>query len=65
MEAVRLGQNRVKSMALIHERLYQETDLRGVDIKDYLDHLAKELFNAFGVDREKVICKIVATAIAE
>jgi two-component sensor histidine kinase len=59
IEAVREGQNRVKSMALIHEKLYQETDLRGVDVKSYLEHLVEELFTAFGVDREAINSQVV------
>ncbi len=52
--AVREGQFRVRSMALIHEKLYQETDLRGVDVMEYMESLVAELFSAFGVDEEKV-----------
>ena len=54
VHAVREGQNRVKSMALIHQRLYSADDVRGVDVQDYLENLCGELFSAFGVDRERV-----------
>ena len=54
ISAVRQGQNRVKSMALIHQRLYSTDDVRGVDIQDYLESLCAELFNAFGVNRDRI-----------
>jgi len=54
IEAVKEGQFRVRSMALIHEKLYKETDLRGVEVVDYLETLLSELFTAFGVDEEKI-----------
>lgn len=53
-EAVKEGQHRVKSMALIHQKLYSADDVRGVDVQDYMENLSSELFRAFGVDQEKV-----------
>lgn len=50
--AVLEGQSRVKSMALIHQNLYQNTDLRGVDIGDYLRNLGAELINTFGMNEK-------------
>lgn len=49
VDAVKEGQNRVKSMALIHQKLYSAEDIRGVDVQDYLENLTSELFSAFGV----------------
>ena len=58
IDAVREGQNRVKSMALIHQRLYSADDVRGVNVQEYLENLTKELFSAFGVDHENVESRI-------
>jgi len=52
--AVKEGQNRVRSMALIHQKLYNTDDIRGVDIQDYLETLVSELFAVFGIDDEKI-----------
>lgn len=41
------SKNRVKSMALIHQNLYQEEDLIGVDIPKYIDHLANNLVSTY------------------
>ncbi|WP_221406695.1 tetratricopeptide repeat-containing sensor histidine kinase [Ekhidna lutea] len=57
-DAVKEGQHRVKSMALIHQKLYSADDVRGVDVQDYLESLSKELFKAFGVDEEKISWEI-------
>jgi PAS domain S-box-containing protein len=41
------SQNRARSMALIHERLYQSTDLKRIDFGDYISSLATELFHTY------------------
>ncbi len=39
-------QNRIRSMALIHERLYQAKDLNRIEFSDYLEDLAVELLRS-------------------
>jgi PAS domain S-box-containing protein len=41
------SRNRIKSMALVHEKLYQAKDVSRVDFKGYIDSLSRELFNSF------------------
>ncbi len=53
LEIFRDGENRVKSMALIHEKLYQAEDLANIDFKEYVKNLATFLFQSYGVDRTK------------
>ncbi|WP_416865934.1 MAG: histidine kinase dimerization/phosphoacceptor domain -containing protein [Imperialibacter sp.] len=48
VDAVMEGQNRVRSMALIHQKLYSADDIRGVSIDTYLENLTSELLTAFG-----------------
>jgi len=43
------NQNRVQSMALVHEKFYRKTDLAKVDFQDYLHDLVTHLFRSFGV----------------
>jgi two-component sensor histidine kinase len=45
--ALREGQARVKSMALIHQKLYQTEDLAFVNLKDYIDELINYLKGVF------------------
>jgi PAS domain S-box-containing protein len=47
-ELIRESQNRVRSMALIHEKLYQ-SDLSTINLDEYLRSLTRELFRSYGV----------------
>lgn len=38
------SQSRVKSMALVHEKIYQSEDLSSINYKEYIDQLAEYLF---------------------
>ena len=49
IEAFRDSQHRVKSMALVHEKLYQSEDMASVDFADYIRNLAEYLFGAYSV----------------
>jgi len=44
------SQNRARSMALIHERLYQSTDLKRINFGDYIRTLSRELFRIYVAD---------------
>lgn len=48
-EIYKESQNRVISMALIHEELYQARDLARVDFAAYIRNLAKNLFASYGM----------------
>lgn len=41
------SQNRAKSMALIHERLYRTDSMRRIDFDDYIHTLATDLFHTY------------------
>lgn len=42
------GQNRVKAMALIHQKLYQNEDITTIDFSEYCMQLIKEINSTFG-----------------
>ena len=44
------SQNRVRSMALVHESLYQYKDLAKVNFEQYIENLANTLFSSHGID---------------
>lgn len=47
LELFEKSQSRAKSMALIHERLYQSEDLKRIDFGDYIRKLAVDMFNTY------------------
>lgn len=42
------SQNRIKSMALVHEKLYRSHDFANIDFRDYIGSLTKSLFLFYG-----------------
>jgi two-component sensor histidine kinase/DNA-binding response OmpR family regulator len=47
LATLRDSQNRIRSMALIHEKLYQTEDLSGIDLAEYIRDLASYLFGSY------------------
>ncbi|MGD9308229.1 MAG: histidine kinase dimerization/phosphoacceptor domain -containing protein [Desulfosarcina sp.] len=64
LEILRESQNRIKSMALIHEQLYETTDLARIDFGTYTQGLIANLFNAYGIDPARIRLDIRAADIA-
>lgn len=54
LSALQEGQDRVQSMALIHQNLYQEDNLTGVNVKDYFTKLIRNLFDSYNIRKERV-----------
>jgi PAS domain S-box-containing protein len=50
LEIFRESQNRVRSMALIHEKLYQSKELNKIEFSEYINSLIKDLFNSYKVN---------------
>lgn len=49
LEAINEGKNRVSSMALIHQNLYQEENLTGINCKEYFEDLIESLFDSYNI----------------
>jgi PAS domain S-box-containing protein len=60
---LRDSQNRVRSMALIHQTLYQQKDFAGVDFAAFLDTLIPTLISSYGADPLRITLSIEADDI--
>ena len=53
-ELLKQSANRIKAMALLHEKLYQSKDLARIDFNAYIHSLADHLLFGYGVHSEKI-----------
>lgn len=51
------SQNRIKSMVLVHEKLYQSRDLTAINVRDYINGLLKYLCHSYGIEQNKIAIK--------
>ncbi|WP_455177315.1 sensor histidine kinase [Azospirillum melinis] len=54
LDMLRDSQSRIRSMALIHQTLYQSKDFARVDFANFLDALAPTLIASYGVDPARI-----------
>ena len=47
LEAIRDSQSRVRAMALVHERIYRSENITEINVMEYLDFLAKQIFRLY------------------
>jgi two-component sensor histidine kinase len=59
-QAVMLSsQNRVQSMGIIHQKLYQKDNLAAIEMKDYFQNLSESILDSFNeTNRIKVLCNM-------
>ncbi|WP_321504706.1 PAS domain S-box protein [uncultured Methanoregula sp.] len=62
-EVIRESQNRVMSIALVHEKLYQSKNLAEIDYSDYLKKIAEYLLQSYGISPKTVAIRIHAENI--
>jgi len=53
-EAILLGKTRVHSMSLIHQDLYKEDNLTGIEMKKYLEKLSNDLFYTYNISEGSI-----------
>lgn len=49
-EAMQEGQNRVHSIGIVHQKLYQGKDLGTIEMKDYFLNLSESILDSFGAE---------------
>lgn len=54
LQALNEGKNRVRSMALIHQNLYRDDNLVGVDVQQYIQKLIESLFTSYNIEIDKI-----------
>ncbi len=54
IQAINDGRNRVRSMALIHQDLYNKENLTDIGVKTYLEKLCTELFDTYKIDKDRI-----------
>ncbi len=60
-EAMQEGQNRVQSIGIVHQKLYQGKDLGAIEMKDYFINLSESILDSFGAHkRVQVECAMDA-----
>ena len=57
-EILRESQNRVKSMALVHEKLYRSSDLARIDFAEYVRSLTAQLFRTYSTTSGTVALRL-------
>lgn len=58
VEIFKESHNRISSMSLIHEKLYQSRDFTNIDFNIYVRDLVKGLFHSYGIDESRINLKI-------
>ncbi|HRN58318.1 MAG TPA: histidine kinase dimerization/phosphoacceptor domain -containing protein, partial [Agriterribacter sp.] len=52
-QAVKIGQQRIEAMSLIHRNLYQQNNPNMVNMKEYVTDLVESILQSFGMDKDK------------
>ena len=54
IDVLKESQNRVKSMAMIHEKLYLSEDLTQINFADYIQNLVSNLFYSYNIKESQI-----------
>jgi two-component sensor histidine kinase len=61
--ALQESANRVRAMALVHEKLYQSKNLSSISLDDYIADLCRHLGNAAGADQRGITMHALVEAV--
>ena len=54
VDVLKESQNRVRSMAMIHEKLYLSKDLTKINFLDYIQSLVSNLFHSYNIKEDQI-----------
>jgi len=54
-DAMQESQNRVQSIGIVHQKLYQGTNLGAIEMKDYFINLGESILDSFGAEKRVTI----------
>jgi PAS domain S-box-containing protein len=57
------SQNRIRSIALVHEKLYQSEDFKKIDYKDYLERIAHHIFESYQISPGSIHLDVRSEAV--
>jgi PAS domain S-box-containing protein len=63
LDVLRESQNRIRSMALIHEKLHQSRDFTKINVADYVRALSQHFMEAYRTDMDRVVLDVEAADI--
>ncbi len=55
VDILKESQNRVRSMAMIHEKLYQSNDFTNINLTDYIESLVTGLFYSYSINKDQIV----------
>jgi two-component system, sensor histidine kinase PdtaS len=61
IDVLKESQNRVRSMAMIHEKLYLSKDLSHINFGDYIQSLVTNLFYSYNIEKTQIKPKLEVT----
>ena len=63
LDVLKESQNRVTTMAMIHEKLYQSNDFMNIDIGSYIEKLVKDLLYSYAIPQGRIVPRIYSDDI--
>lgn len=60
LKALKEGQDRVKSLALIHEKIYQSDELSDIEFKEYIKKLLEHLYFSYNINKDHIKINVYA-----
>ena len=54
-QVIKDSQSRIRAMALVHEKLYQSTDISRINLGDYIQFLGNSLFQFYGMQGKGIM----------